>query len=193
MVSGYTDPGNVDAGDTIDPTWGDNVRADLNLFNGILAKGYRLNVDATKTEVTNTATQTNVFTYTIPGNTLGTGNIIVARTYWRLENTGGSGYDFTFYGKYGTDELSMGGFSAAPGTSRNVLTEFHLIADGATGAQIMFGRLLEKYNNVNDAYDDTYNQDSTGDLDFDIDFQWSGAQTYLSALHLYTTLELIQV
>lgn len=183
-LPGYTDPGNVDDGDVIDPIWGDAVRADLNLINSETAKSIKKSIATAQINVANTTTETSILSaYTVPGGTLGTGGVYLDGVIWgRIENSTGSDRTITLKLKYGTTTIAtIGPTSVSTGKDLPVKLEFMLMGDGSASAQVgQLIRVTEPLDGLGTsvkAATGTAAEDSTGDLDLDLTATFNLADT----------------
>ena len=197
-LPGHTDPGNVDSADTLDPTWGDNVRASINNNAAYLAKEYVLDVDTTLVTVANTVTETTIFQYTLPANTLGaSGNIVSIKTLGEIENAKGSMGITTFQLYYGTGSV-YSVLNIANGDDEPFELKGTLIGTGATNTQWLslhgsygFIDSAETENN-REFRDTTMNKDSTTDLVIKITMTHNAAHSTYIGRHRHTVVKINQ-
>lgn len=155
------------------------------------------------TDVVNTTTETNAYSYSVPGGTLGTTGVLrLIVTGDHLNNSGG-GLSLTVRAKYGG--VLLGSFSVSPvsNASRHSMNlEVVLSAAGATNTQVARFNLgfdsagsagappgapsgASRYDNTNNAV----GVDSTASQSLVVTFQHSGANAATSARLLAATLE----
>lgn len=185
-TTGYTDIGNVDAGDTIDPAYGDQIRTNLNLHDGFFVLGgYAKFASSAPVVINNTTTETNMFSYTVPGGTLGTTGILRYRLsgYLAASNTVGDN-TVTFKLYYGSTSISFTGQvdgSDTDGTDFDMWGE--VVGTGATNTQWLKAAGISESTEwrgvngqgINSAFDSSVAEDSTGDLAFKLTATMSAA------------------
>ncbi|MHC4643246.1 MAG: hypothetical protein ACYS32_16500 [Planctomycetota bacterium] len=190
-LPGHTDPGNVDDGDTVDPTWGDNVRASINNNAGHLAKEFVLDVDMTEVDIYDTTTETTIYTYTLAADTLGaSGNAVKVKLRGSSTNHGVTlTTTLRFY--YGSTSASTD--LAISGDSGTWIFEFvgTLQGRGTTGTQTMLVRNLHS-SGVVSVVDETVAEDSTGSLDIKVTLQMSTVNTPIGLTCNQAITKLIQ-
>ena len=124
---------------------GDNVFTGTNTFTNI---GRILDRDVIQAEVVNTTVETTVYSFSIPGGTLGTNRAIRLQANGDYLNDSGAAQTLQVLVKFGGTTISNPGtisFNAAP-SRRGVTVDLLLTAANATGAQVsrtltMFGDL----------------------------------------------------
>ena len=140
-----------------------------------------LAVSTTQTEVVNDSTEQTVYTLSVPGGTLSTGNIIrvLVRTSY-LNNTG-SNQNISFRFKYGSSMVTLATVSTIgpTATRREGTAEFWLIANNSANAQI--GSLVATTgNSANNRATGTENSANT--LNLVLTVQHSAAASTLSVI-----------
>jgi hypothetical protein len=97
--------------------------------------------DVTLGTIDNTVTETAMFSFTVPGGTLGTTNSIVVKAGGDVLNASGAGATYILRVKYGGVTIyqdSTASYSSSV-TARPWYLEFHLVAQDSTSAQICYG------------------------------------------------------
>ena len=150
----------------------------------------RLGSSVTQTSITNTTTETNIFSVSIPANTLGTANLIrVTVLISDIDFGTGAGSAFDLRLKYGSTELtSINVNSDDSKTNVNGKIEAYVFANAATNAQRAFTTInlfttsnptgpsgvVSDQSHVADT--GTAVEDSTGALNLVLTLQWGEAQ-----------------
>lgn len=137
-----------------------------------------LDINVTTIDVLNTAVETSIYTFSIPGGTLSTGNAIHLYEEGQIANSSGGAKTITIRYKYGgitilTDSISIpNGVVTVP-----QFLDMHMFADAATNAQK--GQFFGIYNDNNlaelGADQGAAAVDSTVAQTFDVTVQWSAA------------------
>jgi len=198
-VSGVTHPSNLADGDTVTETWFDNVTNSVIGLDGALAQTEPVYVTTTKVTTSNTVTETNVFSYTVPANTLGTGNLVRFKSVGRLTNTDASARTFTVKLYYGTTSINCVVSLIASAGTHPVVIEGSIMADGATGAQtahLMTHRQSQDITTrqeIQGATSEAFAEDSTGALALKVSITMSAADTTISWASFWTAVELVDV
>jgi hypothetical protein len=142
--------------------------------------------------VASTTTETDLFSYTVPANTLGTDNILDFKIYCQeLEFT--SGQSATFRLKYGSTTIASKVLSASNIGNCDGIIQGMIGASGATNSQygVFNGNFHrdDSYQGANTragefSQDGTASEDSTGALDLKVTVQFSnsGASDEITAL-----------
>lgn len=193
-VTGVTHPADLADGATITETWVDNVTNSIVGLDGQLAKTEPVSVDTTKTDVNNTVSETDLFSYTVPANTLGTGNAIKLDGRFYAYNNTGVQRNFTFKLYYGSTSVTLG--SALPmgaTTTRMVNIRGSVAANGATGAQILEGARYTSNNYPGLGEDQSVAEDSTTALVFKVTITMDAASADIGVKQVWTSAELIDV
>ncbi len=190
-LPGFTDPGDVNDGDIGDPTWADNVRADLNAIDGILGKKFVKQSETTQIDVVNTTTETALMTYTVPANLLGSSGIVLkVLVVGTITNNSGGAIAVTFRFKYGSTTIVTDAFGPSDGDDYPVRWELELFGLGATNSQ---QGVYWRQHSSNDKGDyGAAAEDSTGDLDLVLTAQWASANAAASVKADFSIVELIQ-
>lgn len=196
-LSGYTDPGNVDAGDTIDPAYGDQIRTNQNLFAGLFTSKSCVQVSSTLVSVDNSTTETTILSYTVPGGTLSTGNILKFQLVVRAYNFTGADKALDLTLKYGSTELitGVGGIDGVSGNRNTIFViDGFLWANGATDAQIGMLNLPYIFGGMESPLWDfgSASEDSTGDLNLALTMQFSTASNDLEFHKYLSFIELME-
>lgn len=91
------------------------------------------------TTVSNSATETTIYTYSVPANTLGTNGHLRLTLLATLLNNSGANRTYTFRGKFGGTTLIDDAAIALPASAaaRTLKITLDLYGDGATNAQVM--------------------------------------------------------
>lgn len=105
----------------------------------LAARVKQLGFSANQTEIVNDATEQTVYTLSIPGGTLSTGNIIKVLVRVSYLNNTGSSQNISFRGKYGASLVVLGTVSSIGTTAsrREGTTEIWLAATGTANAQVV--------------------------------------------------------
>ena len=147
----------ADTDDQIDFKIGGSDRASLtNSTAGIVQM---LDRDITIATVTGTVTETTVYTYSLPANTLGTNKCI--RVTLHYDVTAGSGNGFVFRFKYGSTTIATMSEVGSSTTDAPGMFQFYLYNDGATDSQKGFGRSAGGSLNLSNVQNLTSAEDST--------------------------------
>jgi hypothetical protein len=125
---GYT----LDVNGTVNAT---SLRGDGSQLTNVA--GGALNKTATDVTVTNTTTETTIFSSTVPANSLGTANRLRLTIHGdhRSDNCEDS-CSYLVRLKYGGTTVAAYNFAASPGITAPTRFEFLLSADGATNSQL---------------------------------------------------------
>jgi|GEM_PF-4429811 len=98
-----------------------------------------LNNNASDSTIANSVTETTLFTYTVPGGTLSTANVV--RLNFSLSVTSNSGTSsLTVRVKYGGTSFTMFSNTYGTPTAQVGVGNVWIYADGATNAQWVFGK-----------------------------------------------------
>ena len=170
----------VNAGATA-PEWGD-APGDLDIVTA-------------ETVVANTASETTVYTFSVPGSTLGTNNLLRLSLWGIYVNTALSVNAMTVRVKYGaTTMLTMTGPNTANATIITVV-DVLLKGDGTTSSQEALGRVPWGNTNSNTIntfwHNGTAAIDSTAAQNLVITTQFAGATT-INFTTKMSTLELLK-
>lgn len=159
-----------------------------------------LNVNTTDSAVlVSSVTETTLYTYTVPANTLKTGNILRVNYFMEYLNNSGAPETVTVRFKYGgTTIATLAPSITANATRRYLAGEFWLEADAATNAQRglawMTANLLNGSNSVNQSGDDgTGGEDDTTALAVAITVQHTTNAATISAQMRWAMTELLTV
>lgn len=142
-----------------------------------------LNFDADDVTINNTATETTIYTYTVPGGTLGTDGIVRARLYFGRLVANTTSITITLRAQYGSaaDSISDTDFDT---TDMEGYLEALLVGTGATNTQkLVFSAHgwpsgFDSVGNIQTLHEQSisyFNQDSTSNQAFKFTVQWSGA------------------
>lgn len=149
--------------------------------------GFAVDVQTADVSVDNTAVETDIVSFTLPGGTLSTGNAVLVRAY--VSSMNATTTTFAIKGYYGGSSVSSGnlGGSAIGGGSDTAggYIEFLLFATGATNTQEIFLIVDLWDNNVSD-WSSARSQirreatgttaiDSTANQTMKLTFTWAGA------------------
>lgn len=106
-------------------------------FSGVL------NSVTTDTNVVDTTTETDIYRYSVPANTLGSSRALRLTLYGRYQNNTGANRTFTIKAKYGATTFFDGSTPniASSADYRAVTIEVTLLANGATNSQEAFGEV----------------------------------------------------
>jgi len=157
----------------------------------------KVSVSTTTTSVINTAAEEDLISFSIPGGTLGTNDVVKLKADLHIDINNNSATALVFRLKYGSTTIATinGATGSASTFDFDGTLEAFIAGDGATGAQVgKFGwTLIEDSsktlipNNDADAYTTlalargTAAEDSTGNLDFKITVQPVSANAGLGA------------
>lgn len=162
--------------------------------------------DVITAEVVNTVTETTVYSYPVPGNTLSTNKMLRLTLFMDYLNSSGGASVFTVRVKYGaTTIFDTGGRSFVSGVTRRALPlEVKLSANNATNAQVSSGFIMDGDVNtvtgnaqgagaleVMVANHNAIAIDSTANADLVVTFQHNIAATTISAKLYVAQLELV--
>jgi hypothetical protein len=93
--------------------------------------------DLTETLISNSTTETTIYTYTIPGGTLSTGNAIKLRIPYKLSNTTGGNVTFTAKLLYGATTIATATTPNIASTNDGAgFVDAYLLANASASAQI---------------------------------------------------------
>jgi hypothetical protein len=190
-LDGYTDIGNVDEGDSIDPAYGDGIRANEAAFAGYLQSGSIVQASSAQVTINNSTTKTAILTYTIAADKLSTDNVYTGKIFCNMNNTTGSAETVTLSLGYGGTTLTTAtGLSCSLGVQRFVMIEFILGANAATNAQWggIWGIALNDTNNTLTGDRGTAAEDSTGDLNLVVSITWGSAAAGLTFVKYFSTV-----
>ena len=111
---------------------------------GIRAEGQIFDRDLAEAEVTNTITETTVYSVSVPGGTLGIDRMLRVSLIGLYSNNDGAARDVTIKAKYGGTTIFDSGLVNLANNvdNRAVSFELKLSAGGATNNQDTFGELL---------------------------------------------------
>ncbi|NIQ11642.1 MAG: hypothetical protein GWO08_14280 [Gammaproteobacteria bacterium] len=198
-VEGVTHPANLADGATITETYVDNVTNSIIGLDGALAKVEPIHV-ATSVDVSNDATENTLFTYEVPANTLGTGNIVRfdAGLYW-YNNSGVVSQQLTLKLYYGSTTVSDTFDLETANTTkyRPIICNGAVVATGATDTQqayVAWSAMTRM--SVGPEYgdlDQTFAEDSTTALDFKLTGQLSNAATTVKFGLIWAVVYLVDV
>lgn len=139
-----------------------------------------------------TTTETDMFRYSVPANTLGTDKTVWVHLHGTYTNNSGSGKTLTLRIKYGaTTIFNDDSISFASGADRAWMLDTYLTARGSASSEIMYGSMTVSNNNVatsgigdlttNDTLASSIGgnatEDSTAAKDYAITCQLSGTST----------------
>lgn len=144
--------GNVTLGGTLDVTGAVGLTAGLTVggvltINGGVAGTTGLtakqDTDVTQTEVVNTTSETSVYSYAVPGNTLGSTKKLRLTLLGDYLNNSGGGDTFTVRVKYGATTVAtlLTGSLAANAARRPVRVDAEVAAFNSTSAQMSYSVL----------------------------------------------------
>jgi hypothetical protein len=161
----------------------------------------KLDIDTTDTTVGNTASETNLVSYSVGAGILGTGNAVRLKGY--ITTMAQSTNELTLRMKYGSTTIASLTIDSANFAADINRGEFEalLVADGATNSQegVFQVKLLAANTStitstavVGDLETGTASEDSTGALNLVITAQWGGAAAGDTLTLGLTTIELIQ-
>jgi len=160
--------------------------------------------------VENTVTETDIFSYTVPANTLGTLNALHIRFGGSFLNSSGSGVTYTMRFKFGATTLfsDVTASFASSAIRRPLDFDVVLAANGATNAQVFGGNVMMSVATaatigVGDIGTDEQagygpilgvdsTEDSTANKDFKLTIQPSVANVNAEVLISSVYVELIQ-
>ena len=92
--------------------------------------------DGATVNVTNTSTETTIYSFTLPGNSLSTNNALAGRIYLiDIGNSSGSTRTLTYRLKYGATTLATITHDSTNGTNKDGYLDFEIFANAATNAQ----------------------------------------------------------
>lgn len=139
----------------------------------------RFSTSTTDIHITNTTTETTIFTKTLDGGTLGTANIIQIRFYVGVTNMAGGG-NIEVRVNYGSTEVAImtcTGHSSGAGASYLDVFFYGAGATNAQTAEIRYFKfpidsIANMYNNSSSG---TATEDSTGDLTLEVTWKWTVA------------------
>lgn len=152
----------------------------------------RLGSSVTQTTITNTTTETNIFSVSVPANTLGTANLIratiIVSTVNNVDPGLGTAADLTIRLKYDDTTVATATMNPNPnGTGLSGQIEAWLFANGSTSAQrgSVTATLIKNHDNpwnttLNYAHINgtgTAVEDSAAAKNIIISVQWGGAST----------------
>lgn len=147
--------------------------------------------------VVNTTTETTIFTFTIPANTLGTDNSTRLFIQGRVtDNTGGGAQLLTVRLKYGATTVATRIIESVTGiTDQGYPFMFALMADGATNAQEAMMKLQRDLASASTVPTNiargTAAEDSTTALALAVTVQWDLADANLSYTMEHAVLEVL--
>jgi len=148
--------------------------------------------------VSNTVTETSIFSYSVPANTLGTNNALRLTVRGRWSCTGSSP-TLTASVKYGTATFAQPVLqsNAVAQTDKGFLLDVLLAADGSTSAQYGWAAFIadavSTNNQINSVARGTANtEDSTTTLTFEVTVTWSAASASNTFILEHAFLEFIQ-
>lgn len=166
-------------------------------------------LDKSVTDVTveNTTTETAIFSYTIPADTLGTTNMIRVAMAGRAINNSGANRSLTLRVKLGSTTIYDDVRTAITTNSREMgfRLELELKNNGSTSSQILTGQgLLGAQGTTTNGYGDwgsdeiysnatlggTSSEDTTADKDLVVTVQWDGASANASITKSWHIVEL---
>lgn len=165
----------------------DNMGSDLNTkvptqqsvkaYADSIAGSKVIEVNATAVNISNTTDETTLLTATIPGGTLGTGNVIRTKIFFDTFKVSATA-DVNIYVKYGSTTVITESESCSFGSNMGGAMEILLAANGATNSQygcLSFHAASDGYTSVlTDFFGlGTASEDSTGDLTFAVTFKFS--------------------
>lgn len=144
--------------------------------------------------IDNTSTETDILSFSIPADALGTDNMLKYKIYYSSAARNGGGNDVVKL-KYGATTLVTNTNFLHPTGSNGGYIEGYLFNTGTSGAQV--GRLFaEDINNSNSPIiqtgSGTATEDSTGALDFKITFQFTNANASNNITIEDSSLELVK-
>ena len=146
--------------------------------------------DVSETSAVNTASETTIYSYTVPGGTLSTNKMLRLTLLGELKNTAGS-CTTTIKVKYGSEEI----FSDTEVTTNSAGTKVWTIncllaATGSTSAQ--FADTLYSYGPSTITHkQDTASQDSTSDKDLAVTVQHTLASSDIYVKQIVAFIELL--
>lgn len=116
-----------------DGTWGTG--------SGGWATGLIATTTASTTNITSSVTETSIFSFTLPGGTLGTQGAVLIRLYGQYTNNTAANQTVTIKFKYGTTTIfaATTGAISTSANARSWYLEFVLFADNSATAQRMGG------------------------------------------------------
>ena len=168
-----------------------------------------LNVQVTETDVTNTTSETDLFTYTVPGNTLGTNKALRVQIKADYLNNSGVNATVRFRVYYGATEMyqDLGATMTTDASRHPVLIELWLIPRNATNSQALGGYILQGVaggatTGIGDLGNDEIlsdsplrgndaSEDSTASKVLKVTVAHSAASTNLSIRKTYSVVELL--
>ena len=153
-----------------------------------------LDSDVTEVELVNTTTETTVYTYTVPANTLSANKGLRVTVLGDYLNNSGSSHGLTMRVKYGSTTIASEpvGSITTSASRRSVYLQADLMAFNSTSAQAAFARAIVggvgsvAGSGVGEAFwvnsvHDSIAEDSTGALDLVVTFQHAVAGASISA------------
>ena len=143
------------------------------------ASGTKLDLDVTGASIGNSATETTMYTFSVPGGTLGTASGVKGRVYFS-EVKFTSSVALTFRLKYGTTTIASASATESHSGSAQGFLDFFVVANAATNAQKGAFQLIQNIpgdqTNMSFFYGNgTAAEDSTGALALTITAQWGSA------------------
>lgn len=135
-----------------------------------------LNVVTSPTSVSNTTSETTLYTFSIPGGTLGTNRMLLLRTFMTSTHFNAAG---TLRFKYGATTLVTLSFPSTAGV-RTYMIDLMLRANGATNAQVALGCI---FGSMTAGASGTANEDSTANRNLVMTWQYSAAVAETTTLH----------
>jgi hypothetical protein len=179
---------------------GDNSKIDGEDLVAVLDR------ESATTDVTNTVTETTIFTFSVPANTLDTTRMLRLTTFGDYLNNNATGSSLTWRIKFGgttvfADAISV---SATSATRRPWCLQVWLASNNGTSSQSMSGTFLcgtaggatTGLGNLDDdeieavtPFFNTASINQTSAQTFEVTVQWSAASANLSCRRFYAVLE----
>ncbi|MDZ4340442.1 MAG: hypothetical protein U1B94_09570 [candidate division NC10 bacterium] len=165
-----------------------------------------LNRDVTENEVVNTAAETTVYSFSVPGGTLGTDKMLRLTLLGSYLNNSGAGSEITYRVKYGATTImtALTRVFASDASRRAVRLICLLAAQNATNAQVAHGDELTcnpggvagattdfDTGEHRTGFHDSIAEDSTAAKTLSVTVQWGGANAARSFKCEVVQLELL--
>lgn len=151
-----------------------------------------LDQDSTDVTVGSTTTETSLYSFSVPADTLGTNKLLHLRMTGTFLNTRSGTEEETVRFKYGSTTIFTGVRDAAlENTVTAFSADFYLVGDGGTSAQRGWGHLTWSGGAVRMLSGfGTATEDSTSALTLDVTFQHEVANSGVIIVHKYSHLTL---
>lgn len=196
-VSGVTHPADLADGATVTETWVDNVTNSIVGLDGALGKDEVVHVVTADAETSNDNTETTLWTYTVPANTMGTANMYHFEYAGYTYNGVGTTYTTTYKLYYGSTSISFAHEMVNSSSNLPVYMQGSVQGNAATGAQILYAHFHTRQAGATPPsyglIDTAVAEDSTGALDFKLTATLSSANANLRFGILWAKLYYVDV